>query len=154
MFQTLTFFHSIVRWLVLISLLWSIFRAYRGMASNLVFSKRDNSIRHWTATIGHIQLLIGILLFTQSPHVQYFWKYTSVAVHNPESLFFGLIHIVLMLAAIVVLTVGSALSKRRLSDRGKFKTMLIWFAIALLLILIAIPWPFSPVAQRPYFRPF
>jgi hypothetical protein len=30
--------------------------------------------------------------------------------------------------------------------------MALWFTAALLLILVAIPWPFSPFAQRPYLR--
>jgi cbb3-type cytochrome oxidase subunit 3 len=30
--------------------------------------------------------------------------------------------------------------------------MLVWFTIALIIIFIAIPWPFSPFANRPYFR--
>lgn len=154
MFQILISSHSIVRWLVLASLLWAIFRAYRGLTANLPFSKTDNAVRHWTATIAHIQLLIGILLFTQSPQVQFFWKNTASAIHYKDPLFFGLIHIVLMLVAVVVLTIGSALSKRKPTDQEKFKTMLTWFSIALLLIFLAIPWPFSPLAERPYFRSF
>jgi drug/metabolite transporter (DMT)-like permease len=57
-----------------------------------------------------------------------------------------------MLTAIVLLTIGSALTKRKKDDRDKFKTMLTWFGIALIIILIAVPWPFSPFAQRPYLR--
>lgn len=154
MYQSLTFFHSVIRWFVVISLFYSVYRAYKGYFSNRIFSKADNAIRHWTATIAHIQLVVGIILFTQSPLVKYFWSNFSAAVQYKEALFFGLIHMVLMLAAIVVLTIGSALSKRRASDREKFKTMLVWFSVAIVLIFIAIPWPFSPLAARPYFRPF
>ena len=154
MYQSLTFFHSVIRWFVLISLLYSIYRAYIGFSGNREFSKTDNSVRHWTATIAHIQLMVGILLFSQSPVVKYFWNHVQVAYKVNEALFFGLIHLVMMLVAIVVLTIGSALSKRRATGREKFKTMLIWFSVALLIILLAVPWPFSPLAARPYFRPF
>ncbi|MDO6517755.1 hypothetical protein [Zobellia uliginosa] len=152
MYQALTFGHSVVRWLVLLSLLYSIFRAYRGYFKNLNFSRHDNRIRHWTATLAHIQLLIGILLYTQSPIVSYFWKHTDEALEHIDTTFFGLIHMVLMLLAIVLLTIGSALTKRKPSDREKFKTQLLWFSVALTIIFIAIPWPFSPFANRPYFR--
>jgi len=37
-------------------------------------------------------------------------------------------------------------------DKEKFKIMLLWYGIALIIILIAIPWPFSPLANRPYLR--
>jgi Type IV secretion system pilin len=152
MYQTLTFYHSIVRWLVLASLLYAIYRAYKGYTSNAKFSKTDNSIRHWTATIAHIQLVIGITLYTQSPIIKYFWKNFNEAIHNIDTAFFGLLHIILMLIAIILITIGSALSKRKTTDKEKYKTMLVWFSISLIIIFIAIPWPFSPLANRPYFR--
>lgn len=152
MYQTLTFYHSIMRWLVLASLLYAIYRAYKGYTLNAQFSKTDNTIRHWTATIAHIQLVIGITLYTQSPIIKYFWKNFNEAIHNLDTAFFGLLHIILMLTAIILVTIGSALSKRKTTDTEKFKTMLVWFSISLLIIFIAIPWPFSPLANRPYFR--
>ena len=152
MYQTLTFLHSTFRWLVLLSLLYSIFRAYKGYFSNKEFSKTDNSVRHWTATIAHIQLVLGITLYSQSPIIKYFWTNFNEAKESFDLLFFGLIHIFLMLFSIILITIGSSISKRKTTDKEKFKTMLIYFAIALLIIFIAIPWPFSPLANRPYFR--
>jgi len=152
MYQTLTFYHSIMRWLLLASLLYAIYRAYRGFTSNDQFSKTDNAIRHWTATISHIQLVIGIILYTQSPIIKYFWNNFNEAIHDIDTAFFGLIHIILMLTAIILITIGSALSKRKTTDKEKFKIMLVWFSISLVIIFIAIPWPFSPLTNRPYFR--
>ena len=152
MYQTLLEGHSFVRWLVLASLLYSIFIAYKGYSQKLLFTKKDNLLRHWTATIAHIQLVFGILVYVQSPIVKYFWRNYKEAVQNLGASFFGIIHITLMLIAIIFITIGSALAKRKLSDKEKFKTMLIWFSIALIIIFIAIPWPFSPLANRPYFR--
>lgn len=152
MYQTLTFYHSITRWLVLASLIYAIFRAYKGYFSNAVYSKTDNAVRHWTATIAHIQLIIGITLYTQSPLIQYFWKNFSEAILSPDTAFFSLVHITLMMTAIIVVTIGSAMAKRKPTDKKKFKTMFVWFSIALFIISLAIPWPFSPFANRPYFR--
>ncbi|MBT2159731.1 hypothetical protein [Zobellia barbeyronii] len=152
MYQTLTFLHSLVRWFVLFSILYSTFRAYKGYFQNLHFSKTDNLARHWTATIAHIQLVVGIILYIKSPVVTYFWKDFSLALNHIDSLFFGAIHSTLMLSAIVILTIGSSLAKRKMTDKEKFKTMLLWFSIALFIIVIAIPWPFSPLANRPYIR--
>jgi len=152
MYQTLTFYHTFVRWLVLASLLYAIYRAYKGYVTKSAFSKTDHAVRHWTATIAHIQLLIGMVLYFKSPIIKYFWSNFNEALTNIGNVFFGLIHVILMLTAIVLVTVGSALSKRRAADREKFKTMLVWFSIALFIIFIAIPWPFSPLASRPYFR--
>lgn len=152
MYQTLTFLHSTFRWLVLLSLFYALFIAYRGYFFNKIYSKTDDWVRHWTATIAHIQLVLGIMLYSQSPIVSYFWKNFSTAKESFDVLFFGVIHIVMMLFSIILITVGSSLAKRKATDKDKFKTMAIWFTISMVLIFIAIPWPFSPFANRPYFR--
>jgi hypothetical protein len=152
MYSSLLFSHSMLRWLVLGGLLYSIWIAYTGYRSNRSFTRSDNAVRHWTATLAHIQLTIGFVLYFISPVVDYFLHHTKEAIGHTELTFFGIIHSSLMLIAVIVLTIGSALAKRRTVDREKFKTMLLWFSIALLLIFIAIPWPFSPLAARPFFR--
>jgi hypothetical protein len=154
MFQTLLSIHSVVRWLVLVSLLYAIYKAYNGYVNKSKFTKADNSIRHGTATISHIQLTIGLFLYMYSPVIKYFRLNFKEAIQNMDTLFFGLIHITLMVTSVVIITIGSALAKRKGDDREKFKTMLVWFTIGLIIILIAIPWPFSPLASRPYIRPF
>ncbi|MEG0761021.1 hypothetical protein [Chryseobacterium sp.] len=152
MYQTLTFLHSTFRWLVLLSLLYSIFIAYKGYFSNKEFTKTDDFVRYSTATIAHIQLILGITLYSQSPIIKYFWNNFNEAKESFDLLFFGLIHIFLMLFSIILITIGSSISKRKTTDKEKFKTMLVYFIIALVIIFVAIPWPFSPLANRPYFR--
>jgi uncharacterized membrane protein YozB (DUF420 family) len=154
MYSFLLSLHSLFRWLVLISLLYAIFRAYKGYRFTSPFTKRDNAIRHWTATIAHMQLMIGVVLYTQSPLIKYFFSPAKHENQNTEPLFFALIHLAIMIVAIVVISIGSALAKRKGSDQEKFSTMLYWFAMALVLIFLAIPWPFSPFAYRPYLRSF
>jgi Na+-driven multidrug efflux pump len=153
MYQVLLSFHSLFRWLVLTSLLYALLRALHGYYSARVFTPADNAVRHWTATIAHIQLMLGIVLYTQSPVVRYFLSGKSGAAGLDEPFFYGVIHIALMILSIMLLTVGSALAKRKENDRDKFVTMLLWFGLALFLILLAIPWPFSPLAKRPFLRP-
>lgn len=150
----LLYLHSIFRWLVLLSLLFSIYRAWRGYIAQRVFTKTDNSIRHWTATIAHIQLILGSTLYFKSPFIKSFWADLKHNIEHIDLTFFGIIHFALMALAIILITIGSALSKRKPTDQEKFRTMLTWFSIALIIILVAIPWPFSPFAHRPYFRSF
>lgn len=152
MYQTLLFSHSILRWLVLLALGYSIYRGYKGVVLKKAFSKLDNSIRHWTATLSHVQLMVGMILYFQSPSVKYFWSKTREGDVDFEVVFFSLVHLLLMFVAIVIITVGSSLAKRKLNDQDKFKTMMVWFALALVIIFVAIPWPFSPLANRPYLR--
>ncbi|UOQ52148.1 hypothetical protein [Hymenobacter cellulosivorans] len=150
MYSTLLLLHSLGRWAVLLSLLLGLVRAYRGWLGRHSFTGSDNAVRHWTATIAHGQLMLGYALYFSSPLVRAFRL--RDAEHDPGALFFGLQHVLAMTLAIVVLTIGSALAKRRETDEAKFRTMALWFTAALLLIFLAIPWPFSPLASRPYFR--
>ena len=152
MYPYLIFFHSCFRWLVLAGLLTSIYRAYSGYTGHKPFTRTDNSVRHWTATLTHIQLMLGLVLYFTSPVTQYFLKNTKEALQIRDITFFGLIHISVMVVSVLLVTVGSAMAKRQETDRDKFRTMLIWYGVALLLIFVAIPWPFSPLANRPYFR--
>ncbi|MCF0064294.1 hypothetical protein MUK70_26115 [Dyadobacter chenwenxiniae] len=154
MHQTLLTLHSVNRWLVLLSLLFTIAICWNGYRSRKKFSGFDNTVRHVTATISHVQLLLGLYLYMISPIVKFNVAEGEDAGLVSEHLFFRLIHISLMVVSVLIITIGSAKAKRAANDHLKFKTVLIWFSIALLIILIAIPWPFSPLVGRPYFRTF
>ncbi|OQP66086.1 hypothetical protein A3860_15150 [Niastella vici] len=154
MFSILLTLHSLFRWLVLISLLMAVFRAYQGWLGNKPFSKPDNSLRIATVTIAHIQLILGISLYCLSPVIRYFLNYFKKAVHERATRFFGMEHVTMMVIAIVLITIGAVKTKKQAASQQKFKTMAIWFTIALVVILTSIPWPFSPFTRRPFFRWF
>ena len=154
MYSTLLVLHSFVRWLVLVSLAYALFRGYRGWRGNRMFTKHDHLVRLTTATLVQIQLLLGLTLYFISPIVEYFLHHFKVAVHERQLRFFGMEHITMMLIAITVITVGSIRAKRKSTDHDKFKTMALWFSVGLLLILMSIPWGFPPLVDRPYFRGF
>ena len=154
MYFYLLFFHSIFRWLVLISLLFALFRGLRGWLNRSAFSRSDDLVRHVTATISHIQLTIGYVLYFNSPLIAYFRSNYSEAITQFDFKFFGIIHITLMTISIFVITIGSSMAKRQTTDHATFRIMTLFFAAAFILILIAIPWPFSPLANRPYLRSF
>ena len=142
--------HSLFRWVVLVGLLVGLARAYRGWLGGKPFLRPDDTARHTVATLAHVQLMLGYGLYFASPLVQAF--HLHEAEHAPTTLFFAVQHVAAMTVAIVVLTIGSALAKRRPTSAEKFRTMALWLTAALLLILLAIPWPFSPLASRPFLR--
>ena len=154
MYSILLATHSLLRWLVFTSLLCSIFIAYRGWLFNKPFTKADSTVRSLTTTIAHVQLVAGVWLYCISPIVHYFLHNFSTAMHERQIRFFGMEHITMMVGAITVLTIGSSKARRKTIDREKFKTMAIWFTVALLIILSSVPWSFSPLISRPNFRPF
>ncbi|GAB3173592.1 hypothetical protein GCM10027291_30180 [Telluribacter humicola] len=98
--------------------------------------------------------MLGLGLYFISPIIDYFLHNFWDAIHQREIRFFGMEHSSMMIAAVVVITIGSAKAKRRQTDAEKFRTMAIWFAIGLFIILTSIPWSFSPLTSRPNFRAF
>ncbi len=152
MYQTLLIIHSYWRWVVLISLLLAIYKSYFGWKNQLEFTKNDDLLRHVTATILHIQLVLGLILYFISPLVKYFYQDFIHAIHLREIRFFGMEHIFVMILAVVIITIGSIKVKRKFDDNQKFKTMFWYYLIGLLLILTSIPWSFSPLISRPLFR--
>ena len=152
MYPYLLIIHSFMRWLVLISLLYAIYRSVKGWLNKATFTAIDDKTRHLTATIAHIQLALGYVLYFNSPMISYFRSNYHEAVKHFDNLFFGMIHITLMTISIILITIGSSVAKRKENSNDKFKTMSIFFLFALLVIFIAIPWPFSPLAHRPLIR--
>jgi len=154
MFPIVLTLHSLVRWLVLVSLLFAVYRGFRGWRSGSAFSAFDNSVRHLTATIAHIQLMLGLWLYFISPLTDYFLHHFKEAVHERTLRFFGMEHSLMMFVAIVVITIGSAKARRKPTDNEKYKTMALWYTVGLLLILTSVPWAFSPLVSRPWLRWF
>jgi membrane protein DedA with SNARE-associated domain len=88
--------------------------------------------------MAHIQLIIGLVLYFTSPKV----VFEASSMSSPLLRFFLVEHISLMIIAIILITVGYAKSKRITDIRKKNRTIVIYYAISLVLILAAIPWPF------------
>lgn len=153
MYYLLLSFHSLIRWFVLFSLLLSLYMALKGLVSKRMFSPLVNTVRHWTATIAHIQLMMGITIYFQSPVVKYAALNTENTMIN-DGIFFRYLHISLMFIAVVFITIGSAKAKRMTTDAEKYRTMLRWFTAGLIVILLAIPWPFYEYVSRPLIRRF
>ncbi|WP_207514687.1 hypothetical protein [Longitalea luteola] len=154
MYSVLLTTHSLVRWLVLISLLIAVFRSWQGWLHKKPFTPFDNAIRSAAVYTSQLQWLLGIILYCISPVVLYFFNYFKVAVHEREIRFFGMEHITMMFIAVGLITTGSLRSRKKTSDAQRFKTMAIWFTIAFVIIFLSIPWQWSPFTRRPYFRWF
>ncbi len=144
--------HSILRYVLLLLLVVTIYVAWEGLFFKKNYTRTHRILSGATSGMSHVQLLIGFALYMKSPVVQSFW--VDKALRWSESLFFALVHLTLMSTAVVLLTIGASLAKREPDEQRRFKILFQYFALALFIILIAIPWPFSPLAQRPMLRTF
>jgi hypothetical protein len=154
MYSILLTTHSWFRWLVLVALVFALYRAYRGWLGNKPFSAFEDKTRHISATIVHIQFMLGLALYFFSPIVSYFLNNFSAALEQRDIRFFGMEHITMMFIAVSVISMGSMRAKKKEGDLAKFRCIAIWYSVGLLIIFLSIPWEFSPFTSRPYFRSF
>jgi hypothetical protein len=68
--------------------------------------------------------------------------------------FFSLEHGLLMIIALILVHVGRVSVKKAATPAAKHKRTLLFFGIAIVLILAAIPWPFRETIARPLLRGF
>lgn len=152
MYSTLLFLHSALRWVFLVLLVVAVGRAYWGVLRGVIFRKVDRWIHSSATAAGHTQLLVGMILYFYSPFVEYFWIDPTVSNSNIEFLFFSTIHAVGMMVAMMMMSLGSLKSKRAISHEMKFRGVAVYWSFALLLIVLLLPWPCSPLAHRPLWR--
>lgn len=142
--------HNLLRWIILILLLISIFKAFSGWQNKKVFQPGDKKIWLFTMIAGHITLLIGLY--------QWLWgRFGIVTTSLPEGVrvmkdkfyrFFWIEHPFAMILAIVFLTLAHGMSKKPVADHIKYKKAFWFFVIALLFILAGIPWPWREIVGR------
>ncbi|MCG8577646.1 MAG: hypothetical protein MI810_22385 [Flavobacteriales bacterium] len=138
MYDILVRAHSGWRWIVLILVLTAIFKAFQGRGAGKEFTAGDKKIALFAMVAFHIQFLVGLILYFLSPMVTFaegFMKSTELRFYTME-------HSVLMILAMVFITMGYSKSKKQTEDKAKFSKIAIFYTIALILVLAAIPWPF------------
>lgn len=129
--------HSYWAYLVLALLIIAVVNSIAGLSSGRAFKAKDRKIALFTLIVSHIQLIIGLGWYFMSP-----W-YKSLKENGMEDATTRLLaveHPLMMILAIILITVGFSKHKKKSDDKGKFKTLTIFYTIALILILSRIPW--------------
>jgi len=149
LYNGLLIFHSFFRWVVLFGLIFNLLTSFYKYKLQYSFKIKDYLIAKFAVILCYIQAVIGLSLYYLSPFVKSFYQNTNLNIHNREIRFFSIEHSLMMLVAIIVITVGTRKSK---SSKNGFKVIFIWFFIAIFIILLNIPWEFSPLVHRPLLR--
>jgi Ca2+/Na+ antiporter len=137
MYLILLHAHSILRWILMFLLLYSIVVSLWKWLSKSTFTKSDSLAAAITVHMSHLQLLLGFILYFISSKVMF----SKDAMISPIVRFFTVEHISMMVIAIALLTIGNIQSKKTEDNRKKAKLIFWWFFVALIVIMAAIPWP-------------
>ena len=146
------FLHSWLRWAFLVAAVVLLVRSFGAARSGRAWDPKDE--RWHTATIGllDLQFLLGILLYVGLSPISRAFFSSPLRMKDSTLRFFGVEHLILMVAAVAVFHIGRARSKNAEPAR-RHKSAWTWSLGGLVLILAGIPWPFFP-AGRPLFRSF
>jgi hypothetical protein len=145
MYSIVLTLHNIMRWLVLILGIIAIVRAYIGWFGNKPWSDLDDNLgRGFTISLD-LQFLLGLLLYIfLSPITTSAFANMSAAMSDSNTRFFLVEHSLMMVAAIIVAHIGRSRAGKQEDATKKYRTAAIFFTIALLIVLAAIPW-FRPL---------
>ncbi len=133
--------HSGLRWIILILLVAAIVNAARSMASGN-YLKKDKMLNLFAMISLHMQLLLGIVLYLINGRGKI--NFDAGWMSNGLNRFFGLEHVLLMVIAITIITIGRGRAEKKMKGtRNQHRAILISYTIGLLLILASIPWPFG-----------
>ncbi len=129
--------HSGLRCIALILLVYAVINALSRKGSG-EFSKKDKMLNLFAMVTLHVQLVLGLVLYFTSGKVNFGQGWMKEDLFR----FYGMEHLVGMLAAIVLVTIGYSKAKRSEAAIQKHKYTLTFYALGLILILAFIPWPF------------
>lgn len=134
MYSILKHAHSGVRWLVLIFLVWAVFEAFTKKNNKTLFNKETGKSAFYAFNFTHLQALLGFIIYFITPRIQF----QAGMMKDKVMRFFAVEHPLMMLIAIILITLGYIKAKKS----GSFNTVFWYYLIALILILVSIPWPF------------
>jgi uncharacterized membrane protein len=147
----LVHFHNLIRWIILVLLLVSVYKSYIGWTQKKTFSPADRKTWLYTMIAGHITLLLGLFQWLAG-------RYGIFTTDVPDNVsvmkdrffrFYWVEHPLTMIISIVLITLGSGMSRKPVADQVKYRKAFYYFLIALILILAGIPWPFREIIGRP-----
>jgi len=132
--------HSYIRWLVLLAGILAM--VLPVLSNNSTVSKKDKLPALFLMIMCDIQLLLGsVLYFKYSGYgISAFNNGVGAVMKNAELRKIAVEHVVLMLIALVLVHIGYSKVKKVMELDKLKRTSLIYFGIALVLILAGIPW--------------
>lgn len=140
--EVLIALHSYWAYLVLFILVLAVINALAGWTGNKEYLPKDFRLSLFTLIVSHLQLLIGFVVYFTSPLGLKSITSNGMGTVMKDSLLrlYAVEHMTVMILAVILITVGYSKHKKKLVSKPKFKTLTIFYGLALLLVLSRIPW--------------
>jgi hypothetical protein len=154
MYTGLVHLHNFLRWVILLLLIVAIFRHLSGMTGKKPFTNGDRKTGTWLMITANVEFVLGL--------IQWFigdWGYRllenadgmGAVMKNASSRFWVIEHPIGMLIAVALISIGRGVAKKNIPDVNKHKRAFWLFLIALIVIIVSVPWPGREGIARPLF---
>lgn len=141
MFETVKMLHSFWAYLALLMILIGAFNALFKFFGNKEFQHIDLRISLFTLIVFHIQLVLGLVLFFAGPYLSAISELGMKGIMGDVTWRSNIVeHPLMMIIAVVLITIGYSKHKKKSTSRPKFKTLAIFYTLALACVLAKIPW--------------
>src|SRR4051812_36427167 len=136
--------HSFLRWVILVLAFVAIYKSYTGMRSGRPFTTGDKKVGLFLLISAHTELLISLYQWFAGPWGLHNIKDSGMKVVMKEEMFrfYAVEHVVMMIIAVALITIGKGVAKKNIPDAVKHKKTFWFFLVALIIMLVMIPWPF------------
>lgn len=132
--------HSGLRWVVLILLIYAIYNAFSKKKTGL-YSEGDRKLNMFAMIATHTQLLLGLIMYFMNEGILAAWSNLGTIMKIAPARHMVIEHLAGMLIAITLISIGHSKSKKA-EGADKHKKIALFYTIALVIILVSIPWPF------------
>jgi hypothetical protein len=113
------------------------------MRSKGLFTKMDNNLSKYLMLSTHLMLVIGLIqYFLGNKGFAFIKEYGMKGIMASKAMrFHGIEHITTMIIAIILITIGRAVGRRKIEGNQSHKTVFWYTLIAFVLMMARIPWP-------------
>jgi len=153
LFEFVLSLHSLLRWAVVGFGALVLLQGIVGMTAGGPLGTMGKRVGLAFVIALDLQVLVGIVLHLfLSPTTKQGMQDMGAAMKDPVTRYWVVEHGLAMLVALAMVHLGRLFARRAKSERSAHFRRMITTAIALGLIFIRAPWPFSEDVARPYFR--
>ncbi|RYU90419.1 hypothetical protein [Emticicia agri] len=140
MYQIIQPIHSYLAYLTLFLLAFATLNGMMGSSSQKAFEEKHLRINKFALIATHTMFLLGVILLFTSPITQAAFADMKATMKDPYYRLYAVEHPTINLLAVILVTIGNARVKRAVGNGKKFKQTMIFFGLALVLLLTRIPW--------------
>jgi uncharacterized membrane protein len=131
--------HNLLRWVVLVLGVITVVKAAQGLGGDRPYAGTRKFTAMFMGSL-HLQLLLGLLLFMNSPVISAAMRDMEATMADRSLRFILAEHPTLMVAAAIVMTIGAIVAKNAATDTARHRKALIFTGITLAIVLYGIPW--------------